>query len=136
MANFRILIIDDDEVSSKYVRAKLEQREYNVDTAICVSEAFRCIETAFPDLILVDIGLPHGDGYRFCRKIREWADTPIIMTSGNKSEMDEVRCLDMGADDFILRPFSMEILTCRIKAALRRSAKKKYVSEYSLANSQ
>ena len=136
MSKFRILIIDDDEISSKFVRAKLEQKEYDVDIAICASEAFCCLESAFPDLILVDIGLPHGDGYRFCRKMREWSDIPIIMTSENKNEMDEVRCLDMGADDFIPRPFSMDILTCRIKAALRRAARKKYVSEYSLVSSQ
>lgn len=136
MTKFRILIIDDDEISSKFVRAKLEQREYDVDIAISASEGFRCLENAFPDLILVNIGLPHGDGYRFCRKMREWSDTPIIMTSANRSEMDEVKCLDMGADDFIPRPFSIDILACRIKAALRRSARKKYISEYSLVNSQ
>ena len=131
----RVLIIDDDEVSSKFVRAKLEEREYQIDLASSVYEAFSCLETAFPDLILVDIGLPHGDGYRICRKVREWSEIPIIMVSENNNEVDEIKCLDMGADDFIIRPFSMDILASRVKAVLRRVEKKKFISEYSLVSS-
>jgi two-component system response regulator VicR len=134
MTKPRVLIIDDDEVNSKFVRAKLEEREYQIDLATSGYEAFYCLETAFPDLILVDIGLPRGDGYRICRKVREWSEIPIIMVSEDNNELDEVRCLDMGADDFIIRPFSINILASRVNAVLRRTEKKKYISEYSLAS--
>jgi DNA-binding response OmpR family regulator len=67
--------------------------------------------------------------------VREWSDIPIIILCDKSSEMDEARCLDMGADDFIIRPYSMEILLSRVKAVIRRAEKKKYVSEYSLASS-
>jgi two-component system, OmpR family, response regulator VicR len=135
MTKSRVLIIDDDSVSSKFTCAKLWEKGYRVDLATSGYEAFHCLENAFPDLILVDIGLPRADGYRICRKVREWSDVPIIMLSDKSSEMDEARCLDMGADDFITRPYSMEILASRIKAVLRRAEKTKYVSEYSLASS-
>jgi two-component system, OmpR family, response regulator VicR len=135
MTKSRILIIDDDGVSSKFVRAKLEDRGYQIDLATSAYEAFHCLENAFPDLILVDLCLPRGDGYRICRKVREWSEIPIIMISDNNSELDEVRCLDMGADDFIIRPFSIDILSSRVKAVLRRAEKKKYISEYSLISS-
>jgi DNA-binding response OmpR family regulator len=134
MLESRILVIDDDSVRSKFVRSKLEEKNYRVDLAISSYEAFHCLENAFPDLILVDLGLPRADGYRICRKIREWSEIPIIMISENNSELDEVRCLDMGADDFIIRPFSIDILTSRVKAVLRRAEKKKYISEYSLVS--
>ncbi len=135
MTKSRVLIIDDDEVSGKFVRAKLEERDYQIDLATSGYEAFHCLETAFPDLILVDIGLPRGDGYRICRKVREWSEIPIIMIGEKNNEMDEVRCLDMGADDFIIRPFAIEILASRVKAALRRAGKKLFISEYSLVSS-
>ena len=131
----RLLIIDDDELNSKFMRDKLAKREYQVDLAISSFEAFRCLENAFPDLILVNLGLPRADGYRICRKVREWSEVPIIMISESTSELDEVRCLDMGADDFIIRPFSIEILASRVKAVLRRTAKKNVISEYSLVSS-
>ena len=135
MRKARLLIIDDDEINSNYVRAKLESRDYQVDLAISSFEAFHCIENALPDLILVDLGLPRADGYRICRKVREWSEVPIIMISESTNEIDEVRCLDMGADDFIIRPFSLDILASRVKAVLRRTEKKKYISEYSLVSS-
>jgi len=135
MAKSRILVVYDDEVTSRFIRSKLEEKDFLVDLATSSFEAFHCLENTIPDLILVDLGLPRADGYRICRKVREWSEIPIIMTSDSNSEMDEVRCLDMGADDFIIRPFSMDILSSRIKAVLRRAEKKKYISEYSLASS-
>ena len=130
----KLLIIDDDEVNNKLVRGQLESRDYEVDLAISSFEAFRCMENAFPDLIIVDMELPRADCYRICRKVREWSEVPIIMTSVSTCELDEVRCLDMGADDFLTRPFSIEILTSRIKAVLRRTGMKPIISEYSLVS--
>jgi DNA-binding response OmpR family regulator len=117
----RILIVDDDPSIRKFVRANLEARDYEVLLAGDGDEAIKMIERELPDLILLDIMMPKMDGFDVCRQIREWSQIPIIMLSARDGELDKVRCLDCGADDYLTKPFSLRELLSRISAVLRRT---------------
>jgi DNA-binding response OmpR family regulator len=120
MKETRILIIDDDPGIRKFVRANLEAREYGVLMAADGKEGLEVLERELPDLILLDIMMPKMDGLEVCRRVREWSKTPIIMLSARDEEMDKVKCLDCGADDYLTKPFSLIELLSRIRAVLRR----------------
>src|ERR1035437_7311677 len=121
MKTTRILIVDDNALIRKFVRANLEARKYAVLTAIDGEEALQIIERELPDLIILDIKMPGLDGFEVCRRVREWSKIPIIMLSASDAEDDKVRCLDCGADDYLTKPFSLKELFSRIGAVLRRS---------------
>jgi DNA-binding response OmpR family regulator len=116
----KILIVDDDGGIRKFVRANLEAREYGVLMAADGQEGLQVLEKELPDLILLDIMMPKIDGFEVCRRVREWSKVPIIMLSARDGEMDKVKCLDCGADDYLTKPFSLIELLSRIKAVLRR----------------
>jgi DNA-binding response OmpR family regulator len=116
----RILIVDDDAGIRKFVRANLEAREYGVFMAADGQEGLQVLEKELPDLMLLDIMMPKLDGFEVCRRVREWSKVPIIMLSARDGEMDKVKCLDCGADDYLTKPFSLIELLSRIKAVLRR----------------
>jgi len=116
----RILIVDDDPSIRKFIRANLIARNYEVSLAIDGEEALRIIEKELPDLVLLDVMMPNVDGFEVCRRLREWSKIPIIMLSARDSEMDKVKCLEYGADDYITKPFSLKELLARIGALLRR----------------
>jgi DNA-binding response OmpR family regulator len=120
MRESKILIIDDDPGIRKFVRANLEARNYTVFMAIDGQEGIQVLEKELPDLILLDIMMPKIDGFEVCKQVREWSKIPIIMLSARDGEMDKVRCLDCGADDYMTKPFSLNELLSRIKAVLRR----------------
>ena len=124
MPKQRILIVDDDVVILKFVRANVEANNYAVIVAMNGNEALKTIERELPDLILLDIMMPEMDGFEVCRRIREWSSVPIIMLTARGDEADKVRCLEMGADDYISKPFGVNELMARMKAVLRRSNKK------------
>jgi len=117
----KILVIDDDIATLKFISANLEANEYDVLKARDGKEAIKLIEREFPDLAILDIMMPNMDGYEVCRRLREWSQIPIIMLSARCDEEDKVRCLDMGADDFLCKPFGLDEILARIRAVLRRS---------------
>jgi DNA-binding response OmpR family regulator len=121
MKTVRVLIVDDDPAIRKFIRANLEARNYQVFLAADGEEAIKVIETELPDLVLLDIMMPKVDGLEVCRRIRVWSEIPIIILSAREGEMDKVRCLECGADDYLTKPFSLRELLARIKAVLRRS---------------
>jgi DNA-binding response OmpR family regulator len=120
----RILIVDDDPAIRKFIRANLSARGYDVLQATDGTAALQIIEQELPDLILLDIMMPELDGFEVCRRTREWSAIPIIMLSAREGETDKVSCLDLGADDYLTKPFSLRELLSRIKAVLRRTQDK------------
>ena len=122
MVKKRILLVDDEIGIIKFVRAKLAAQGYDVLTAMDGAQAIHVFETELPDLIVLDITMPKMDGFEVCSRIREWSQIPIIMLSARGDEMDKVKCLELGADDYITKPFGAKELIARVSAVLRRTA--------------
>jgi len=120
MRHPRILVVDDDPAIIRFVRANLRADHYDVLTALDGAEALEVVEREMPDLIILDIMLPRVDGAEVCRRLREWCQIPIIMLSARGDAEDKVRCLELGADDYLSKPFSVEELLSRLRAVLRR----------------
>ena len=118
----KILFADDEPKIRMFIRANLEARDYEVHLAQDGVEAVEMAANVLPDVIVLDVNMPRMDGIEACRRIREWADTPIIMLSVRGEEKDKVRALDEGADDYVTKPFGMEELLARIRVALRRAS--------------
>ena len=121
-----ILVVEDDHIVSDYICANCEKRDYRVILAVDGEEAIKYLQLLKPDLILLDTNMPHIDGYEVCRAVRKWSEIPIIMLSDRASSEDEVKCLCLGANSYMSKPFSMEILFSRIKALLRRAQLNQY----------
>ncbi|MBU2535548.1 MAG: response regulator transcription factor [Chloroflexi bacterium] len=117
----RILIVDDEVSILKFLRSNLEDRGYAVISASNGEEALNTIEMELPDLIVLDVMMPKMDGFEVCRRLREWSQIPIIMLSARGDEKDKVKCLDLGADDYIVKPFGANELMARVSAVLRRT---------------
>jgi len=117
----RILIVDDEVSILKFLRSNLEDRGYVVISASNGEEALNTIERELPDLIVLDVMMPKMDGFEVCRRLREWSQIPIIMLSARGDEKDKVKCLDLGADDYIVKPFGASELMARVSAVLRRT---------------
>lgn len=118
----RILVVDDEPAILRTLGTSLRAHGYQVDTAATAREAVAAQERTRPDLVLLDLGLPDGDGREVIRRIRERGATPIIVLSARGGERDKVSALDLGADDYVSKPFSSGELLARIRAALRRLA--------------
>ena len=110
----RILLVDDEVSIQRAVEPLLRSRGYDVDVAGTSRDAFAALDRQMPDLIVLDLGLPDGDGIDVCRQVRERADLPIIVLSARGREQDKVAALDQGADDFITKPFGPEELLARM----------------------
>ena len=123
--NIRILVIEDEKNIQNFITSVLNSQHYQVISSLTGRDGLSQAASASPDLILLDLGLPDMDGMEIIRKIREWSDTPILVISARVQEDDKVLALDSGADDYITKPFSMEELTFRIEAILRRVRGKK-----------
>ncbi len=121
MVKKRILVVDDEINIIKFLRANLEEKGYEVLAAMDGAAALQVFEKEVPDLVLLDIMMPKLDGFEVCRRLREWTHTPIIMLSARANEGDKVKCLDIGADDYITKPFGAAELLARVNATLRRS---------------
>ena len=121
MSKTRILVVDDEPSIIKFLKANLETQSYKVLTAINGAEALQTFELELPDLVILDIRMPVMGGFEVCRRLREWSQVPIIMLSANSDETDKVKCLNLGADDYITKPFGLNELTARVKAVLRRT---------------
>lgn len=120
--NEKVLVVDDEKPISDIVKFNLLKEGYQVTTAFDGEEALRKVFDQDPDLILLDVMLPKMDGFQVCRKIREKLNTPIIMLTAKEEEVDKVLGLELGADDYITKPFGMRELMARVKANLRRVA--------------
>lgn len=117
----RILTVDDELSILKFLRSNLEDRGYKVISATNGEEALDIIERELPDLIILDVMMPKMDGFEVCRRLREWSQIPIIMLSARGDESDKVQCLELGADDYIVKPFGSNELMARVSAVLRRT---------------
>lgn len=117
----KILVVDDDPGLRNVLTVALEREGYGVQTTAngrdAVTHAFR----EAPDLIVLDIGLPHLDGFAVCREIRTRSDVPILFLTAREDEIDKVLGFEMGADDYVTKPFSPRELVARVKAILKRS---------------
>ena len=122
MAMQKILIVDDDTNISQLISLYLVRERFETQTAEDGETALRVYEEFQPDLVLLDLMLPGIDGYHVCREIRKTSQTPIIMMSAKGEVFDKVLGLELGADDYVTKPFDSKELVARIKAVLRRSA--------------
>ena len=116
----QILVVDDERPIVDILKFNLEKEGFEVLTADNGLSALECALTQSPDLILLDIMLPKMDGFDVCRKIREKLNVPIIMITARDEEVDKVLGLELGADDYITKPFSVRELIARVKANMRR----------------
>ncbi len=119
----KIMIIEDEEAISNFIATTLKANTYAPLLAKTAAEALSMIPSHCPDLVLLDLGLPDMDGIEILKKIREWSSIPIIVVSARGEETDKVEALDLGADDYICKPFGTSELLARIRTALRHSAK-------------
>lgn len=122
MAKQKILIVDDDEMISELIALYLAKEMYETRIVSDGYEALTAFEEFKPHLILLDLMLPGIDGYEVCREIRKTSSTPIIMLSAKGEVFDKVLGLELGADDYIIKPFDSKELVARVKAVLRRTA--------------
>jgi two-component system KDP operon response regulator KdpE len=116
----RILLVDDEISIQRAVGPLLRSRGYDVEIAGTGAEALRVVADRAPDLIVLDLGLPDIEGTEVCRRIRETLKVPIIVLSARGAEADKVNALDLGADDYVTKPFGPEELLARVRVALRR----------------
>jgi two-component system, OmpR family, KDP operon response regulator KdpE len=118
----RILLVDDDVSIQRAVAPLLRSRGYEVDVVGTGAEATNAVADQAPDLVVLDLGLPDLEGVEVCRRIRKQSKMPIVVLSARAGEADKVAALDIGADDYVTKPFSAEELLARIRVALRRVA--------------
>jgi len=119
----RILVVDDEPSVTDLIAYNLRKSLYDVRIAADGREALRLVREYSPDLILLDLMIPEVDGLDVCREIRRSSDVPVIMITARGEEVDRVLGLEIGADDYVTKPFSMRELLARIKAVLRRAQK-------------
>ncbi len=117
----KILVVDDEKPIVEILKYNLEKEGFHVVTAFDGEEALNKVEDESPALIVLDIMLPQKDGFAVCREIRATREIPIIMLTAKEMEIDKVLGLELGADDYVTKPFSAREVTARIKALLRRS---------------
>ena len=115
----RILVVDADTAILRLLSTNLKARGYDVLTATDGEEALEAVQKDYIDLIILDIMMPKVDGVQVCRHIREWSDIPIIILSARGDENDKVKCLELGADDYLTKPFGIAELMARINTAFR-----------------
>lgn len=121
MTGCKILIVDDEEAIRELVSMYLQREGFTATTAADGEEALIKVRETNPDLIVLDIMLPKIDGWSVCRQIRQTRTTPIIMLTAKDAEYDRILGLELGADDYIVKPFSPRELVARVKAVLRRT---------------
>lgn len=125
----RVLVVDDEPQIRRVLTLNLSTRGYDVVTAQDGAEALREATRHPPDVVVLDLGLPDFDGFHVIRKLRIWTTTPIVVLSARTGSDDKVRALDLGADDYVQKPFDMAELLARLRAATRRDTTRSPVSE-------
>lgn len=124
-ANIRVLVVDDEAAILRFLKPALEANGYDMVSAGTVAEATKRIAAESPDIVLLDLGLPDGDGKDVIKRAREWSDVPIIVLSARERETEKIESLDLGADDYINKPFNVGELLARMRAALRHRMQRK-----------
>src|SRR5690349_257034 len=114
----RVLVVDDEAAILRFLKLALEANDYEMSSAGTVAEALKRIAAESPDVVLLDLGLPDGDGKDVIRRAREWSSLPIIVLSARERETEKIAALDLGADDYVNKPFSVDELLARMRAAL------------------
>jgi two-component system KDP operon response regulator KdpE len=117
-----VLVIEDEPQMRRFLRTALGAQDYRVVEAETAKEGLAALTTQNPEVVLLDLGLPDGDGIELARQVREWSRVPIIVISARGREGDKVAALDAGADDYLTKPFGVEELLARIRVALRHAA--------------
>lgn len=115
----RVMVVDDEAAIHRFLKPALEANDYDVVSVGTVAEAIKAIAAQAPDAVLLDLGLPDGDGKEVIRRAREWSDVPIIVLSAREREAEKIESLDLGADDYVNKPFNVGELMARIRTALR-----------------
>lgn len=126
-----LLLVDDDALMRRSLAFNLERSSFFVRTAATAEDAIEIVHQDRPDLILLDIGLPGMDGLEALRKLRDELGIPVILLTARRRELDEVLGLEMGADDYVTKPFDFDVLLAHVKAVLRRTQTVESVSETS-----
>jgi two-component system KDP operon response regulator KdpE len=115
----RVLVVDDEVAILRFLKPALEANDYEMISSGTVAEALRRIAADAPDIVLLDLGLPDGDGKQVIQRAREWSDLPIIVLSAREREAEKIEALDLGADDYVNKPFQVGELMARMRTALR-----------------
>jgi two-component system KDP operon response regulator KdpE len=115
----RVLVVDDEPAILRFLKPALEANAYELISAGTCAEATKRIAAESPDIVVLDLGLPDGDGKDVIRRVREWSDVPIIVLSARDRESEKIDALDLGADDFVNKPFGVGELLARMRTALR-----------------
>jgi len=118
-----ILVVEDEPQMRHFLRAALEGHDYRIAEATTAREGIAQATSRSPDVILLDLGLPDGDGLDVTKRLREWSHAPVIVISARGQEGDKVAALDAGADDYLTKPFGIEELLARLRVALRHAAR-------------
>ncbi|MQA94434.1 MAG: response regulator [Streptosporangiales bacterium] len=118
----RVLVVDDEPQIVRALRINLKARGYDVDAAADGASALRAAAARHPDVIVLDLGLPDMEGVEVIKGLRGWTSVPIIVLSARHASDDKVEALDVGADDYVTKPFGMDELLARLRAAVRRAA--------------
>jgi two-component system KDP operon response regulator KdpE len=119
-----VLIVDDEASIRRALSRALTARGYDVETAADGEQALSAVDLTSPDLVVLDLNLPDMDGMEICRRLRTWSAVPIIVLSVREDESDKVEALDLGADDYLTKPFGIDELLARVRAQLRRAEAK------------
>ena len=122
MDKWKVMVVEDDAPVRHLITASLSTEDYNVIVAQTAAEAVQLSATRNPSIILLDLGLPDGDGVEVIRQIRLWTETPIIVISARDEDADKIEALDAGADDYLTKPFSVAELLARLRSTQRRWA--------------
>ncbi|CAA9557593.1 MAG: Phosphate regulon transcriptional regulatory protein PhoB (SphR) [uncultured Thermoleophilia bacterium] len=118
----RILIVEDEANIASFVRLYLTKEGFTVERAATGEEALRRVKASVPALVLLDLNLPDMDGLEVCRRLRAWSQVPILMLTARDDDVDKVVGLEVGADDYVTKPFNPRELIARVKSILRRAA--------------
>ena len=121
----RVLLVDDEAAIVRFLKPALEANDYEMISAGTVAEAVKRIASETPDIVLLDLGLPDGDGKDVIRRAREWSDVPVIVLSAREREAEKIESLDLGADDYVNKPFNVGELMARMRTALRHRMQRK-----------
>jgi two-component system, OmpR family, KDP operon response regulator KdpE len=125
MSKTRVLVVDDEAAILRFLKPALEANGYEMTSAGTVAEALKRAAAESPDIVLLDLGLPDGDGKDVIRQARQWSDLPIIVLSARERETEKIEALDLGADDYVNKPFNVGELMARMRAALRHRTQRK-----------
>lgn len=121
----RVLIVDDEAAILRFLKPALEANAYDISMTGTVADAIKRVAANTPDVVLLDLGLPDGDGKEVIAKVRAWSDVPIIVLSAREREAEKIDALDLGADDYVNKPFNVGELLARMRTALRHRMQRK-----------